>query len=523
MKLSLRGLLAITIIVLPVVALLPLGLLWLWQHNAFMEWMLALVGLSGITWLLPLFLNRMNVVTPTSNPEVTPDPNWLERDRAAWDKFTVVADQLRLADYPLDDSAKLLELGRQTIECVARHYHPGSKNATIEIPIPYLLVIMERVSQDLRKLLDNIPFSHVLTIHDLIRGHGLASFASRCYKVYRLGSIAINPVTAVLRELRALATHEILRHPADELKLWLLQSYVKKVGYYSIELYSGALTLSDAHTAQYITTYSRADLAQSQERPIEEPLRLLVLGQVNAGKSSLINALFGEMRAMTDVLPLTSGITPYAVERDGAVQMIVLDSAGYAGPTEGQGRNKTQAEILHCDLVVLVCAATNAAREADRQLLEQVNALFQSRPDLVPPPSVVVLTHIDQLRPMREWEPPYNIAHPERPKELAVRQAMEATAEDLGVDVNNVIPVNARARHLYNIEEGVIPTILANLNSARRVNYLRCLRERQREEYWDHLREQAWNAGRIILDLSSRMTSKTLVKLGDEVKHRLGF
>ena len=48
-----------------------------------------------------------------------------------------------------------------------------------------------------------------------------------------------------------------------------------------------------------------------------EPLRILVLGQVKAGKSGLINALFGETRAAVDVVPRTRHIEPFVLEREG--------------------------------------------------------------------------------------------------------------------------------------------------------------------------------------------------------------
>ncbi|MGH8568466.1 MAG: GTPase family protein, partial [Gammaproteobacteria bacterium] len=419
-KFSLRWLVAIAVIVLPVITLLPLGLLWLWQQGLLLEWLLVLACLGGAAWLTLVWLNRKRTVALTDKPEVEPDAHWPDRNRAAWDKATAITKKLTLADYPLDDPARLIELGRETITTVARHYHPESKNAPLEIAIPYFLMIIELVSKDLRILLDNIPFSHMLTIHDLMRGRSLASFAGKCYDVYRLGSLAINPVQAALRELRDLSAHQALRYPADEIKMWLLQNYVKQVAYYAIELYSGALILSDRPTAEYLTKYSRTDL-ERRAPPAEEPLRLLVLGQVKAGKSSLINALFGELRAMTDVLPLTSGITSYVLERDEAGRMIVLDSAGYAGPTADQGLDEAEAELLRSDLILLVCSATSAARHADRQLVDNINVLFQRRPDLIAPPLLVVLTHVDQLRPLREWDPPYNIAQPQRPKEQAIR------------------------------------------------------------------------------------------------------
>jgi predicted GTPase len=297
--------------------------------------------------------------------------------------------------------------------------------------------------------------------------------------------------------------------------MWLLQSYVKRFAYYAIELYSGALILSDRPTREYITRYSSTDLRRAP--PAEEPFRVLVLGQVKAGKSSLINALFGELRAMIDVLPLTSGIMSYVLERDEAGRMIVLDSAGYAGPTADQGSDAAEAELLRSDLILLVCSATNAARHADRQLRDNINALFQRRPDLIAPPVLVVLTHVDQLRPLREWDPPYNIAQPKRPKEQAIREAMEATAKDLAIDASDVIPVNLQSEQIYNIEEGVIPAIVAKLDHAQRVKYLRCLRELKREDHWNRLREQAWKAGRILLHAGAHVAAKTVKRLGNEI------
>ena len=519
-RFSIRAFLAIAAIVLPVVTLLPLGLLWLWQQGLFVQWLLVLALSAAGIWLVLWVLTRKRAVLLRDKPEVEPSPAWAEGSRPAWDKIAAIADTLDPKDYPLDDPVKLLELAQQTIEGVARYYYPASKNAPLEIALPYLLVIIERVSKDLRNLLDRIPFSHALTIHDLMRGHSLAGFASRCYDLYRLGSLAINPVGAVLRELRALSAHQILKYPTEEIKLWLLQSYVKKVGYYAIELYSGALTLSDKPTTEYITQYSQQDIERSQEKPSGEPLRLLVLGQVKSGKSSLINALFGEVRAMTDVLPLTADFTPYLLERDGVEQMLILDSAGYAGPEE-QGLDTMEAEILRGDLILLVCSAINAARRPDRQWLQRIRDRFQRHPEMNMPPILVILSHIDRLRPVREWQLPYNIVQPQRPKEQAIRKAMEATAEDLGVGVSDVIPVSLQPEREYNIEEGVIPAILMRLDRAKRVKYLRCLREQRREDYWNRLREQAWSAGKIILDASSHMAVEALGKLGDEITKRL--
>lgn len=97
---------------------------------------------------------------------------------------------------------------------------------------------------------------------------------------------------------------------------------------------------------------------------------------------------------------------------------------------------------------------------------------------------------------------------------------MEATASDLGIDASDVIAVNQQPGQIYNIEEGVIPAILGKLDHAQRVKYLRCLRELKREDHWNRLREQAWKAGRILLDAGARMAEKAIARLSDEVKGR---
>jgi predicted GTPase len=161
--------------------------------------------------------------------------------------------------------------------------------------------------------------------------------------------------------------------------------------------------------------------------------------------------------------------------------------------------DQARKEILQSDLIVLVSSAQTAARDADRQLLDEVRNLFQRNPDREFPPLVVAVTHIDQLRPFREWNPPYDLTQSPEAKARQIREAVEATAGDLAVDVERVIPVCLLEGKCYNIDEGLIPAIVASLGAAQRLKYLRCLREFQDEEYWRKLREQAANAGRILL------------------------
>jgi small GTP-binding protein len=282
-----------------------------------------------------------------------------------------------------------------------------------------------------------------------------------------------------------------------------MDAYIKKIGYYAIQLYSGHIVLDEDAFKQHVTTASRDDLERFQNREeklAEEPLRILVLGQVKAGKSSLINALFGEVKALVDVVPTTSTVYPYLLERQGLETAIILDTAGYQD-SDNPKRPLTEArkEVLRSDLILMVCSARSAARHADHLLLQELRLLFQQHTEETLPSILVVLTYIDQLRPFREWNPPYDVNQSDNPKARMIRSTMETVATDLDIALDRVIPVCLKPGQEYNIQEGLIPAILQTLDDAQRLKYLRCLRDYNDLDYWKQLWTQSKSAGKIVV------------------------
>src|SRR6185369_9928165 len=92
------------------------------------------------------------------------------------------------------------------------------------------------------------------------------------------------------------------------------------------------------------------------------------------------------------------------------------------------------------------------------------------------PPIIAVLTHIDLLSPAMEWQPPYDWQKGERPKERSIRAAIEAAKEQLSGLVDVIVPVCTVEGKVYGIEDGVLPALAAELDEARVVAVLRCLR-----------------------------------------------
>ena len=496
-------LLALLLWAVPVAALLPLGLVWLWQAGAMRYWLGALVLFSAVGYGLQHWIHRSERRLLT-DAQTAPDPDWPPAAAAAWELVEDMASKTKPEDWPIGENARLGLLGQQTLERVARHFHPDVDRPLLELTVPEALLIIERASRDLRHTItDHIPFSHRLRVGSLVRAYAWKPFADRLLGLYRAGRWVVSPANAILTEAFAQLRGRGYALAQDELYRWILQEYVRKVGAYGIELYSGRLVLTDGRPDDRPTPTSERDLAEAESSAAAtgEPLRILVLGRSSAGKSSLINALFGQLRVATDLLPdTTKTLTPYRLEREGLDIALVYDSPGWDAIDQ---RSLHQA-ASDADMILWVIAANRADRQADRAALDGLRAVFAGRPNRLPPPILVALSHIDRLRPPREWQPPYDLAQPKGTKAEGIRAAVEAVSTDLAVPIGSVIPVCLAEGRVYNVGDALWSAMLECLDAAQRSRLLRCQDARRREESWSLLRKQLANAGRFLLSLPRR-------------------
>ncbi len=155
-------------------------------------------------------------------------------------------------------------------------------------------------------------------------------------------------------------------------------------------------------------------------------------------------------------------------------------------------------------------SAVNAAREPDRRLLAQLHDHFATQPALRPPPVVVVLTHIDVLRPRREWTPPYNLVNLDSTKAQTIRGALQAVSTDLRLPLELLVPVCLLPERLYNVEEALVPLLVQVLPDAKRTLLLRSLKTLRQQEEWELLGRQARATGQWLLQLSGEVLHKAL-------------
>jgi len=496
-----RWLVAIGAFILPIALLFLSGLAWLIEHELLLAWFMISGFLSILVFpVIKQFKPKQLSQVPT---DTSPLNTWSETGHLAWKEVQKLGERVQHEEAYIESLENLWNLLQEVMETVADQFYPDSDNSIMEVPIPYLLKVVELMVIDLRgSFTEHLPGSHILTINDFLRGKRLASLGKELYDLYRVVSFGVNIPSALVREFRDLVSGKLVTASSHELKAWLIKSYIEKIGFYSIELYSGSIILDEKDFEEYSSKAAEKAIGHVQKRDQalqKEPLRILVLGQVNSGKSSLINALFGEMKALVDVVPQTSQIEPYLLEREGIERAIIFDTAGYQSVDHPfKPLKQAKEEIIKTDLILLCCSSITAARLADRQMLEDLRQFYKENKKMEVPPVIVVLTQIDRLRPIREWEPPYNVAHPTRTKEKLIRSSMEAVSQDLKIELSQIVPVNLKSPDLYNIDEGLIPAILGVFDETQRLKYLRCLRDYQEASYWEKLWEQSKNAGKLF-------------------------
>lgn len=505
-------LLAFLLLVLPFLVLLGLGMLWLWQNSYLILWAIVMVICSGLGYGIQQWLIRRERKL-LAEAATEPNPDWPLSADAAWEQVQALADSCDPKDWPIEEGDWVLALGRRAMEAVARCYYPDVEKPLFELTVPHTLLVIERASRDLRQdVIENIPFSNRLTLGDLLRMQRWKDKAEQVYDIYRAGRAIVNPVNALLGEAWRQLRERSFLQARDELHRWFLRTYIRKVGYYAIDLYSGRLVLTDdaAVAAQASRSSADREVTDKSTRAVdatEEPLRILVLGRSNAGKSSLINALFGRLITVADILPdSTLKLKPFALSHEGLTQALIFDSPGC--DSEYFEAKQMQNVAKDADLILWVTPANRPDRKIERDCLDALRSFQSAQVNRRPPPLLVVVSHIDRLRPAGEWSPPYDLTYPQNTKAANIRAAVQAIATDLDVPIDHVIPVCLLENHVYNVDDTLWAVILNHQEEAQRVRLLRCLDEKKKAENWILLRRQMMNAGRFLKDLPEMLKKR---------------
>ena len=459
----------------------------------------------ALGWVLAYYWQRNKTLLRPVNFE--PNVRWTERDQQAWKLVEARATTAKDIDADkLVDPKFYLSVAEEMGKELAAFYHPKAKDPVGNLTIPEILAVVELASHDMAELVDRyLPGGHMLTINDWKRARKAVDWYQSASTVYWVASALISPINTGLRYA---ATQMGLTTPLqmlqDNLLLWFYTAFLQRLGNYLIELNSGRLSVGATRYRRLVEGAAGGAGADGDEADQVRQVTVTLMGQVKAGKSSMVNALLGEQRARTDVLPATDEITRYEFKPpDVPTKLVLQDTVGYGheGPRADQIR-ATRKAAQDSDLLLLVVHARNPARQADVDMFKAVHSWFASHPDLKRPPIIVVATHIDLLSPAMEWAPPYDWRRGKRPKEESIRQAVAAITEQLGDLKPVVMPVCAAAGKVYGVDEFLLPAVAQKLDEAHGVAFLRCLRAEKDAGKIRKVFNQMLEAGKVAAQIA---------------------
>jgi len=437
---------------------------------------------------------------------------WTERDRNAWKDV-----QSYSLGVPPPTTEEISDMNRYAKDAqalasiVTQHYKPGAKDPFNHLTIPEILACGELIAHDLARLVNKyVPGSHAITVNNFKQFRQAADWYERGRNAYWIVSVLLDPLRAGLQIAATKAgLQTTFRQVQKNVVSWFYSAYLLELGRYLIELNSGRLKvgakryleLLERHEAPPVDGEEVADAEPFKgAAPDPERLTIAIVGPVKAGKSSLVNAIFGDFRAGVDSLPLTPAATRYDLNQAGLPPLSIIDTAGFGQYGANDADVDAAVEVVsQADLVLVVVPARSAARQPEVTFLDRITAAFAAKPNLRMPPRLGVLSHIDALSPAMEWVPPYDWVEGQRTKERSVRDALEAAKEAFGQRLLEFVPICTAAGKEADVKDGLISAMVKRLPEARGVGLLRTLHMEANADKTMQMVGQAFNAGREVL------------------------
>lgn len=152
--------------------------------------------------------------------------------------------------------------------------------------------------------------------------------------------------------------------------------------------------------AEELAEHTKAELQELENmlmvadtgRILKEGVRTAIVGKPNAGKSSLLNLLAGEERAIvTDIAGTTRDVLEESILLEGGLQLILMDTAGIhetGDMVEKIGVDKAKKSLEQADLVLFVLDASREISEEDYEIAtlaaEKPVIVLWNKTDLTP-------------------------------------------------------------------------------------------------------------------------------------------
>ncbi len=423
-------------------------------------WAIFILILLGWRWLLVKWTKPVEQQIETLITQVTQ-----EIDREQDDIIATIENQETIQkietilyniinetrdDLPFwEDWTTFWQRCQDLVTAIAQVYHPEIKYPLLNIYIPQAYGLIRGTVDDLDHWMQKLsPVLNQVTIAQGYQAYEvyqkLEPNARKLWRVWNWSQWILNPGVALARQ----TTSKVTKQANQQLLINLGQKFreiaLKTLAQQAIALYSNKnLLLPDSLSVQEKTpsTAKTETLTNilAKAKPIEEikakPINILLVGRTGAGKSSLINTLFNTKRAEVNILPNTDDFTAYHWDTSTGERLTLWDSPGYEQINRPEFREQVLNYCTKADLLLLVTPALDPSLDMDIAFLEAV------REEIADLPIIVIVTQVDRLRPVREWQPPYDWQQGTLPKEKSIREATAYRVEVFGDKCNVILPL----------------------------------------------------------------------------------
>jgi uncharacterized protein len=307
--------------------------------------------------------------------------------------------------------------------------------------------------------------------------------ARKLLKAWNLAQWLLNPAAAVAKRASQRYTSEANQQLLGNLNQLLREVALRNLCKQAATLY-GSDTLPSSFALTTTTSTPATEKTQtlreilSQVEPVDaiaqKPVNILLIGRTGAGKSSLINTLFQSELAEVDVLPSTDTIQSYHWQTSDGESLTLWDTPGYEQVNRGGLRDTVLEYTNEADLLLLVTPALDPSLQMDADFLRDIQA------EVTDLPAIAIVTQVDKLRPIREWQPPYDWQWGDKPKEVSIREATKYRVELLGDLCDLILPIVTDDPKTARVAWGVDALSLAlieAINPAKQQRLARFLRD----------------------------------------------
>ena len=365
---SRRSVILGTLVFLPVLLYVVVGGYAMWSTGLARQvwWVGPLFWVAG--WVLAKFWPSRHPLTPQHDVPIP--SHWTPRDRQAAEivrSFQEKVEQFTPAE--LTDLHFYQNQIQALAVALARHYYPDASDPYTSLTVPEVVAALRLAADDTEEwLLTSVPGSRLLTIRQWQMLQSAPKWIRRLQNVTWAASILMNPANVARYWSSKLTTEPITTELQTELLAVIYLRFMRQIGFYLIEMNSGRLRGgADAYRRAFPETaagFQPRNARFTDANAAAQPVTVALVGQVSAGKSSLINVLTGTNQAAVDILPETRSVQRYQMSvGQPPVSVTLLDTPGYgeAGATKEQ-LEQIRVAIRESNAALIVMDAHSPAR-----------------------------------------------------------------------------------------------------------------------------------------------------------------